>query len=185
MSQPSADDFQMLLREVRYLRDRLEIADVISAYCRGLDRLDPDILRGAYHPGAIDRHGPFLGDRDAFVPWAIEVEAKYPATHHSVTTHSCEIDGDRAYTESYCIYFVVLPDGEKVGGGAARYIDELERRDGKWAIAKRVEVMDFVTEIPRSNRLAPAWEELKPGRDRQDISYQRPLQVPAPLPEKK
>lgn len=176
-----ATDVAALAREVRYLRDRLDIADCISAYCRGLDRLDADVLRSTYHADAIDRHGPFMGDRETFVPWAIELEAGFPATHHSVTTHNCEINGDVANAESYCVFFVVMADGKTLGAGAARYIDELERRDGTWALSKRVEVMDCSYEMPASSWLGPVWEEIPPGRDKSDLSYLRPLEIPAPL----
>lgn len=175
------EDIKALAREVRYLRDRLAIADCISAYCRALDRLDSDLLRSAYHPDVIDRHGPFMGDREAFVPWAIELQATFPLTHHNVTTHSCEIDGDRANAESYCLFFAVMPDGKTLGAGAARYIDELERRDGEWALSKRIEVMEFGYELARSDWAGGAWGEVTPRRDRQDLSYQRPLDIPAPL----
>lgn len=175
------EEIAALVKEVRYLRDRLQIADCIAAYCRGLDRLDADVLRSTYHVDAIDRHGPFLGDRETFVPWAIDLEAAFPATHHSVTTHLCEINGDVANAESYCVFFVVLPDGKTLGAGAARYIDELERRDGQWALSKRVEVMDCSYEVPRSSWLGPAWEEIPPGRDKSDLSYRRPLEIPEPV----
>lgn len=177
-------DVAALAREVRYLRDRQDIADVISAYCRGLDRLDADVLRGAYHEDALDRHGPFMGDRETFVPWAIDLVAGFPVNHHSVTTHNCEIAGDTAWAESYCVFFTAMPDGKTLGAGAARYIDELERRSGKWAIAKRVEVMDCCYELPASSWLGAAWEEVLPRRDKDDLSYARPLHIPAPiLPE--
>jgi len=172
-----------LIDDVRYLRDRLEIVDVVSSYCRGLDRLDGDALTRAYHKDAIDRHGPFLGDRDTFVDWAIDLVAGFPVSHHSVTTHNCEIDGDTAWAESYCVFFTVMPDKKTIGAGAARYIDELERRSGKWAISKRVEVMDCCYELRPSSWLGPAWEEIPPRQDRSDLSYARPLVVPEPTVE--
>jgi len=176
-----ANDAETLAKEVRYLRDRQDIADVISAYCRGLDRLDADILRGAYHEGALDRHGPFLGDRDNFVPWAIGLVAGFPLSHHSVTTHNCRIEGDMAWAESYCVFFTLTPDQQTLGAGAARYIDELERRDGKWAIAKRAEIMDCCYEVPVKHWLGGAWEEIPSRQDRDDLSYQRPLTLPDPI----
>lgn len=174
---PSIED---LVEEVRYLRDRQDICDVINAYCRGLDRLDPDILRGAYHEKAIDRHGPFLGERDEFVSWAIDLVAAFPMSHHSVTTHNCEIRGDRAWAESYCVFFTLMEDRETLGAGAARYIDELERRDRKWAIVKRTEIMDCCYQMPVVNWLDGPWTEIPSRQDRADLSYQRPLNVPAP-----
>ena len=39
---------------VRELKDRQEIYDCIMRYCRGIDRLDRDMLLSAYHPDAVD-----------------------------------------------------------------------------------------------------------------------------------
>lgn len=178
--QQSHADIEALAREVRYLRDRLEILDCINSYCRGLDRLDSDLLRRVYHADGVDRHGPFMGQREAFVPWAIDLVAGFPMCHHSVTTHLCDIQGDEAHAESYCVFFVALADGKMLGAGAARYIDRLERRDGRWALAARVEVMDCGYELPRSGWLGPAWEEVPARRDRGDLCYQRPLTIPEP-----
>jgi hypothetical protein len=103
------------------------------------------------------------------------------STHHSLATHTCEISGDTAYAESYCIFFAVLPDGKKLAAGAARYIDQLERRKGVWAIAARCEVMDCVWELERSDVFGGAWVEVEGKRNREDLSYDRPLHVPRPL----
>lgn len=171
---------EALAAELRYLRDRQDIADVISTYCRGLDRLDGEVLASAYHGNAIDRHGPFLGPRDEFVAWAIGLVAGFPMSHHSVTTHTCEIAGDTAWAESYCVFFTLLKDGKSIGAGAARYIDELERREGRWAISKRVEIMDCCYEVAPADWLGGVWQEIPSRQDRDDLSYQRPLKIPQP-----
>jgi len=169
-----------LARELRYLRDRLDILDVINGYCRALDRIDGDLLTDAFHADVQDRQGPFLGDRAAFVPWALGLMTEFTMTHHSLTTHNCEIDGDVAHAESYCVFFVTHRDGRMLGAGAARYIDRLERREGKWALARRVEVMDCGYEMPASGWLGSDWTGIEPRRDRSDLSYMRPLEVPVP-----
>jgi hypothetical protein len=165
---------------VRRLRDRQEIQDCINAYCRGLDRLDADLLLKSYHPDARDRHGPFFGTRDEFVPWAIDLESKCHSTHHSVTTHNCEINGDTANAETYCVYFAVMSDGKTIVAGAARYIDQLERRDSKWAISARCEILDISWKMDRAD--GGVWESVPSRRDNTDLSYQRPLTVPADIP---
>jgi SnoaL-like domain len=53
-----------LRRELRDLRDRQDILDCINSYGRGLDRLDADLIRNAYHADAIDQHGTFVGGVD-------------------------------------------------------------------------------------------------------------------------
>jgi hypothetical protein len=167
-----------LTAEVRRLRDRQAILDCINAYGRGLDRLDADLIRAAYHPDAVDQHGAFVGGVDEFVPFAIACEAGFLVTHHGISSHNCEIDGDTAHAESYVHFMVRFPDGQTVGCGMGRYVDRLERRDGRWAITVRRLVMDCSFEVPSSAWLGPEWEKLRGRRDRGDISYHRPLQRP-------
>ena len=176
-------ELEELRREVRALRDRQDILDCINAYGRGLDRLDADLIRNAYHPDAIDNHGPFVGGVDAFVPFAIDIEGTFLATHHGITSHNCEVMGDTAHAESYVVFFVRLPDGKTLGAGGGRYIDRLERRRGRWAIAVRRLLMDWSYQVPYDAWLGAEWEAHAGIRDRGDISYQRPLSAP-PMPAK-
>lgn len=169
--------------EVRILRDRQEILDVVAAYCRGIDRVDETILRDVYHPDGMDRHGPFLGNREQFVRWAIEYVRPNTMVHHGITTHNCELQGDRAYTETCVVFFSQRPNSSLMLGGGARYIDELERRDGRWAIVKRCEIMDCTFDAQPSNQMTAPWTEIPSKRDGSDLSYQRPLDLPEPLGE--
>ncbi len=167
-----------LRREIRALRDRQEILDCVNAYGRGLDRLDATLIREAYHPDAIDNHGPFVGGVDEFVPFAIEIEGTFLATHHGITSHNCEIKGDVAHAESYVHFFVRMPDGARVGAGGGRYIDMLERRADKWAISIRRLLMDWTFLVPYDPWLGPDWEKHSGLRSPDDLSYERPLSPP-------
>ena len=97
---------------------------------------------------------------------------------HNVTMHSCEIDGDVAHAESYVIGLFADKGGATSRMLAGRYIDRLERRDGKWGIVLRratVEVaMEGQATLPNGNGM-PGSGYLKGSRDRSDPSYQRPL----------
>lgn len=176
-----AQQLAELRREVRALRDRQEILDCVNAYGRGLDRLDADLIRNAYHPDAVDNHGPFTGGVDTFVSFAIEVEGAYLATHHGITSHNCEISRDVAHAESYVLFFVRLADGKTVGAGGGRYVDKLERRDGRWAISVRRLLMDWSYLVPYDAWLGVDWETHAGVRNRRDASYERPLSPP-PMP---
>jgi hypothetical protein len=176
-----AQQLAELRREVRALRDRQEILDCVNAYGRGLDRLDADLIRNAYHPDAVDNHGPFTGGVDTFVPFAIEIERTFLATHHGITSHNCEISGDVAHAESYVLFFVRLSDGKTVGAGGGRYVDKLERRDGTWAISVRRLLMDWSYLVPYDAWLGVDWETHTGVRNRRDASYERPLSPP-PMP---
>src|SRR5580698_10968530 len=59
-------DLETLAAQVRYLTDRQEILDCLNRYCRGLDRLDPELIASAYHPDAVDNHYTFVGGVAAF-----------------------------------------------------------------------------------------------------------------------
>ncbi|WP_235973821.1 nuclear transport factor 2 family protein [Parasphingopyxis marina] len=172
------DEVAALVREVRYLRDRQDILDCINNYGRGLDRLDADLIRDAFHPDATDNHGPFLGGVDAFVPFAIDCEAAFLNTHHGITSHNCEIKGDTAHAESYVFWFVQMPDGEKIGAGGGRYIDKLERREGKWKVSLRRLLMDWTFQVPEDKWLGDEWSGVKGERDKTDPSYLRPMTIP-------
>ena len=86
-----AQELAELKTRVTWLQDRHDILDCINVYGRGLDRLDADLIRNAYHPDAIDNHGPFVGGVKEFVPFAIEIESSFKVTHHGITSHNCEI----------------------------------------------------------------------------------------------
>jgi hypothetical protein len=173
-----AQELAELKARVTWLQDRHDILDCINAYGRGLDRLDADLIRNAYHPDAIDNHGPFVGGVKEFVPFAIEIESSFMITHHGITSHNCEVAGDVAHAESYVMFFVRMADGKMVGAGGGRYIDKLERRQGKWAISVRRLLMDWTVQLPYDPWLGPDWERHAGIRTRQDPSYERPLSPP-------
>lgn len=90
-------------------------------------------------------------------------------------------DGDTAHCETYCTYLEIRsnpPRTRRVGG---RYIDRFERRDGRWGIAARALVIDWVIAEPGggAEQLMPtkARPALPPKRDRSDQSYMRPLVI--------
>lgn len=165
-----------LATEVRRLRDRQDILDCITSACRGMDRMDRDLIVSAYHPDAIDDHGLFVGGREAFADWVLGIcRTAIQASAHTIANHTCEIAGDVAHAETYVIT-ASMP--MKMSGG--RYIDRLERRDGRWAIAARKVVLDWWLPTDggasgitpdQINQAGP------PARDRTDPSYQRPLTI--------
>lgn len=173
---PRSDQIDQLARTVAYLSVRLEIADCLNCYCRGLDRLDADLLRSCFHPDAIDHHGDFRGGVDLFVPWAIEIEGRYARTHHNITTQNCEIDGDVAHVESYVTWFVV--EGERrILAGGGRYVDRFEARGGAWRIAARQLILDW--RLQGEGDMAVGTQGYPAGaRDGSDPSYARPFILP-------
>lgn len=176
---------------LQQLLDRQAIQDCLLRYTRGVDRLDRELLLSAYHADAIDDHGAFVGSPVAFADWALPHHREHQnSTHHMILNHSCELDRDTAHSETYCLYIGVNRSGgiDVIGN---RYIDRLERRAGTWAIARRVCVVEWVSDLPGAAQLDPAMrsavEALMAGsgvsRDRGDISYRRPLEITKPRTE--
>jgi len=158
---------------------RAQILDCIHRYCRGVDRLDEELILSAYHPDAIDWHGNFAGSPPAFVEQLFERHAgKFHVSQHHITNHLVlDLHEDIAHTESY--WFVVLGhDSETLQLSGGRYVDRFERREGEWRIAHRVVLVEWRAEPAAKDT---AWPSLDPTRDRSDPSYTRPLGLPEAL----
>lgn len=144
------------------LGDACAIRDGLARYWRGIDRRDPELVLAAYHPGAFDDHGHFRGPVEGFV----ESLAPGVWTHFAKTQHFAGnilvefISADRARAESYAEAHHVRKAGQDLGSGhvapsrtpatgdrdlvwGLRYVDDFERRDGEWRIARRVCAWDW------------------------------------------
>src|SRR3546814_6697838 len=87
---------------VRELYDKQKIREVVTRYCRGVDRMDRDLFLSAYHPDAIDDHGFVVAGPEAFWAWVHHYHTTAQSTHqHIITNHSCELDGNIAHAETY------------------------------------------------------------------------------------
>lgn len=154
--------------DIEELVSRAKIYEVLTRYCRALDRCDVDLMHSVYWDDGIDIHGVFNGNAAEFSDFIIrEIQTWFDVTMHAIMNVHMEIEGDVACTESYLFaYHKIRGDKQKVEeifgsryasqfdwakqgtiphhfyfGG--RYIDRLERREGIWRIAKRTVVMDW------------------------------------------
>lgn len=172
------DNDKAALREIL---DRQQIWECLLRYARGMDRLDLELALSAYHPGAIEDHGAVIAPCETFVPQVIEFHRQAEkVTQHILSNHACEIDGDTAHCETYTRCFSVMQEGpSRLAFG--RFVDRLERRDGRWGIVSRVSLPEGAIEVPAFDDRAgmidlPGTLGL-PRRDRNDPSYLRPLPI--------
>jgi len=166
---------QMTLQE---LIDREEIRDVIMRYCRGIDRLDFELIRSSFHPDAVADfpEDVYTGKVDGFINFLKKELPTFARTNHFLGNLLIELDGDVAHTETYIIGYDKSTPAHKWGGAFvtlwARYVDRFERRDGVWRIAHRKFVIDW-----QRNDEAGGWFELPPEqlgrRDGTDPVQQR------------
>lgn len=169
-------------RMVQELYDRQAIRDQVNNYCRGVDRMDRELLRSVYHPDAIDDHGHFTGSVEGFIDWAFGYHSNYQDAHqHIVTNHTCELDGNVAHTETYWLFVGRNKQAPMLAMSGGRYIDRFEKRNGEWKIAARKCVVDWgggASDIFHAQEVLTAFAGVgTTSRDRNDLSYERPLTV--------
>jgi hypothetical protein len=169
---------------VQRLVDRQAIADVVLRYCRGIDRLDLELVRACYHPDATDEHGTFLGTRDEYVDWVAGILTRFTGTMHVVANQLIELDddggaGDRdiARCETYGVayHWGDPPDDSRRNFTTGfRYVDRFARRDGEWRIAQRVAVREWTHVVPAEQQLGipPERDGRRGLRDRSDAVYE-------------
>jgi hypothetical protein len=168
-----------LLAQLRDIKDRNDIHDCMQRYARGVDRRDRALLRSAYHDGAVDDHVGFCGDVDDFIDWAFAYHATQTRYQHFLLNHSAEIDGDTAHAETYYLFVGTdLQPANHMTISGGRYVDRLERREGRWAIVDRVCVVEWNTESTSqlTDEIVAMVPTMRPPtKDRTDPSYDRPL----------
>jgi len=184
----SKGDLEQLRADVQYLMDRTAILDCISMHARGHDRHDSELITDAYHPDGIDEHGKAVNPGPEYAEWINPVHAAGSQVHsHNITTHTCEIDGDAAHCESYVLVCLLNHDGVTARVISGRYIDRLERRDGKWRIALRRSTVELAFTADASILQTELFKDQgypRGTRDRRDPSYQRPLSLASEPPDR-
>lgn len=167
------------LARLEQLLERQDILDCLLRFSRGMDRLDRELFLSAFHADAVIAAGVFVGGPVALYDWASGLhEQGQSATHHNLLNHSCDIDGDVAHTETYYLFVGRNRDETNwIAGG--RYIDRLERRDGKWKIALRTNAIEWSGVVPTLPIPFADVPDINlngaPSRSQDDPSYQRPL----------
>jgi hypothetical protein len=169
------------LAKIQALIDRTEILDCLHRYARGMDRHDRELARSAYHDDAIDVHGSIAFAVEDFLDWAFAYHEQQSYHQHFVMNPNIEVNGDVAHAESYYLFVGRYPDRDTpltMAGG--RYVDRLDRRDGRWAIATRVCTAEWRT-APASRLPDRGIPSVSPpivvSQHRDDVSYVRPLEV--------
>jgi hypothetical protein len=167
-------------RAVQILVDRAEIQSCLNRYARGMDRHDRAMVRSCYHDGAIDVHGSQAFGVEAFLDWAFAYHEPQLHHQHYISNFAIDVTGDAAHSECYYLFVARYADrGVPLTMAGGRYVDRLERRDGRWAISTRVCTAEWratpESKLPDrgSPRVAP---EVRVSHDRSDVSYVRPLE---------
>lgn len=122
------------------LSDIESIREVARRYCRGVDRLDLELLKSAYWEDAIDEHGAFKGPAHAFAEFCMTGHLKWRSTNHCIYNHTVNLndDGVTATGEIYNVAHLFRKDEDVLDNWHGRYLDNYEKRRDEWRIIKRV-----------------------------------------------
>ena len=132
--------------DIDAMLSRQTLQELLTAYCRGVDRGDSDLLASIFHDDATVITGVFNGAAQEFAREIVRsVDETSVRVFHSINNVWLEVAGDRAVGECYALAVQTVngPDGllDILVGG--RYLDRFERRDGVWKIAQHTFVLDW------------------------------------------
>ena len=167
---------------MRKLLDRQDIADCLARIAHGADRFDKELYLSACHPDAQVSVGGFLSSaEESYEGGKAGHDEGTLSTNHCLSTSNCDIQGDVAHVETYHIYCARSRD-DTSWAATGRYIDQFERRQGKWGLVFRhisVEWTGQLThfDLPLLTDPNEPKHRLSPARDKSDPSYLRPLRA--------
>ena len=170
--------------ELQRLVDESSIRKLLNSYARATDRVDHELLRSLYHEDAHheDAHhdaGNTNGPVENYLAMWETMARNKPRTsrmHHN-TTMLIEIDGDTAWTGTYCLAILREPASEERSARdrflRIRYVDRIERRAGEWKIAHRKMVWSpgCVNDVVKDGPFGPDF--IVETQDRTDPAYSR------------
>jgi hypothetical protein len=136
---------------VKYSPDQLSdiqnIQESAQRYCRGVDRLDAELMKSAYWPDATDDHGAFRGNAMDFVEFCMVAHLRWRSTNHCIFNHhiALDTDGIHARGEIYNVAYLFVKDEAIVETWYGRYLDAYEKRGDEWRIIERVCVHEGTT----------------------------------------
>ena len=129
------------MKTLEELSARAEIHDALLRYCRGLDRVDMSLVRGAFHKDAWIQFPASLhvGEAEGFFEFLSNEMPRFVRTQHFLGNclHADHQGSERHHWKG---------DTVKLW---ARYIDKFEERDGEWLIARRELLVDWMYKYPK------------------------------------
>ena len=131
--------------ELKALLDREAIRTCIARLARGEDRRDVALLRGSFWPDSTFDYGVYAGGFDDYLAWVVPGSDAIAVTQHVLGQSLVELQGDMAKAETHVLSYHRVNMGEEerdtvIGG---RYLDDMEKRDGEWRVARRTMLYDW------------------------------------------
>jgi hypothetical protein len=153
------------------------ITEVLYNYCRSMDRMDRELGSTVWHSGGTADYSArmYQGTGEGFLDWVWEQHKGMERHSHQIANVLIEVDGERAASEAYVTAALRMrqPDGSAVDiESRGRYVDQWERRDGRWAIVHRRFVEDLTNVYPVMESWMTETDAVESRRDATDPSYE-------------
>ena len=139
-------------KRLQQLLDHHEIAQTLKEYCHGCDRGDEKRMASVYSQDSFDDHGVFKAPGKQFAKLMMErILTTTDSLFHMLGQSLINVDGDAAGAETY---FFAVSRGKREDGAemcnqlGGRFVDKLQREDGRWLIKHRVVVRDWAISLP-------------------------------------
>jgi hypothetical protein len=154
------------------LLDERDIRRLLAEYAHGCDRCDGALMGSVYVEDSWDDHGHVQASGAEFARVMTEeiIPGSCETLSHLLGQSLIELDGDTARAETYYLAVTrgTLDDKPVCNQLGGRYVDRLERVDGRWLVKHRVCIRDWSVSLEvKADSFANA--RLTPGRrDRDD-----------------
>lgn len=136
--------------QVTELLDKQALYDNLVRYCRGIDRMDSELMKSTYWEDSTDDHGRFVGSGHDWCVAAMKSLEVLISCNHHISNIYIDIEGDRAKRESMFVVVTTYLDGGPTMFLGGRYRDLCERRDGEWKVLRRTCVWDWNQQVARN-----------------------------------
>lgn len=146
-------------KEVRDLVARREITKAVHAYMRGQDRLDRRLQLSSFHADADVDCGLLRGGPEAYTDFAQGFLETMKGSQHIIGQIDLEVDAEAGTASGEVYFFAWYRMVDEKGGEdrdlfmAGRYVDDYAERDGKWAIQRRRELIDWASDVPAADSI--------------------------------
>ena len=144
-------------QQLQEVLDKQALHDNLMRYCRGVDRMDLELMKSTYWPDSTDDHGRFVGGGYQWCQEAMRSREVLVSCNHHVSNVYSEIERERAKRESMFIVVTTYRDRSPIMMLGGRYRDLCEKRDGEWKILRRICIWDWNQEFEAK----PGWHLMR------------------------
>jgi hypothetical protein len=142
--------FDGLARRADVLAAERDIRRAMDDYIVGIDRMDEQLARSAYHPNSVDRHGAYQGPGAEFPRYLFGLmrAAGFGLSSHQVSNFVVDLESEDLARVSSS--FIATTTKRSLGVEpvavawiAGHYVDVFTRRQGEWRISERTMLVDI------------------------------------------